>query len=111
MNIFSLNARGLGSQANKMALKHTINNFDLDVVLFHENMGMGDTIYDALKYFLKGWDFMALDSFGSSEGVLIGWCDKIHLINTFSITSSLFTEMESQNKGNNFYILNIYGRY
>ena len=64
---------------------------------------------DALKSMSKGWDFMAIGSFGNSMGVLTSWSDSINLINTFSISSGLFTEVESRNLGKVFCILNIYG--
>lgn len=60
---------------------------------------------------LKGWDFLVICLAGNSGGLLMGWKENVMLINSFSLSLGLLSEVERKRLGKTFSILKLYGPY
>lgn len=85
MKDISLYIRRLRGQSKKLAHKRMMDLDRLDIVLIQETMGRGSHLISNLKNPMASWNFLATQSEGFSEGLIIGWNQNVTLINTFSI--------------------------
>jgi hypothetical protein len=74
-------------------------------------MGLGEPLLSDLKNLLGGWDFIALDAKGLSEGVLTSWNSTVVVTNSFYVTSRSVIEVYCKILGYSMSTLNIYGPY
>jgi hypothetical protein len=74
-------------------------------------MGKGDVLIGELRKSLGNWEFLAVDSNGQSGGIITGWNHNIAVMNSFTISSGLCTEIFSKSLGQVFTFLNVYGPY
>ena len=77
MNISSLNIRGLGGKAKKMALRKFLIINNIDIVLIQETIDSSLEFFSILDKMIKAWFFMGIDSTRNSGGLITKWWKSI----------------------------------
>lgn len=72
MIILSLNGWGFASSPKKLALKEVVCNYNLNILLHQETLGVGEEVSTSLSKLRPGWSSQALDSKGQSGGIEMG---------------------------------------
>eukprot|EP01018_Ginkgo_biloba_P006122 Gb_38546 [translate_table: standard] len=77
-----------------------------------ESLGDGSVLVKELRKLLKVWDFITSDVVGRSGGLILRWRRwDFQCLNSLSVKSRLSAVMYSQELGEEFFFLNVYGPY
>lgn len=110
MIFLSWKYKGLASKPKKLALKEMVQRYNPDVLMLQETLGMSLEVLSTLSSILPGWHFQALDSFGHSGGLALGFREgRLKLVNLWGMDHALGMEVQSPDFGFPLLILNIYG--
>lgn len=110
MILTSWNCRGLASKPKKLALKDWIVNSKADVILLQETLGKVVDIETMLKALLPGWSFSAMDAFGHSGGLAIGFKDgRVKVLNNWGMRNVMGMEILSPDFHFPISLINVYG--
>eukprot|EP00253_Pinus_taeda_P003525 PITA_03525 len=110
MICLSWNCRGLASKPKKLALKELVQQYNPDLLMLQETLGLSSEVVTSLCSLFPGWQFQALDSFGHSGGVAIGFREgRLKLLNSWGMFHGLGMEVLSPEFNGPLSILNIYG--
>jgi hypothetical protein len=106
-----MNVRGLGGKPKILSLNRLLESNFLDIVLLQETMGCVDTIIKNIKEYVKGWQFVSLDYFGSSRGLITSLWEILSLSYSFEVPSGLVIFVHNRELDSYFHILNLYKPY
>jgi len=76
------------------------------VIQFQETKGEGKKFIGGMGTLLKYWDCMAFDVIANRRCILTSWKKLIHLINYFSIDSSIWIEFMFKDLGQKISVIN-----
>ena len=111
MIITTYNIRGLGGNPKFLSLKRFFTCNRPDLLCIQETMASAEK---GCSYFLRifpGWEVAALDSIGSSGGVLCIWNPRVCDFKAYSTSAGILLNGFFRGCDSKIKILNVYGPY